>query len=76
MGRVASKSNARCWEGSLRVSKEDLSLLFILSHLKSPGPVNYPGYPSPRRGAHKGRGTWHPQGTHGLWGTGIQVFAK
>jgi hypothetical protein len=33
IGRVASQSNTRRWEGSLCVSEEDMSLLFILSHL-------------------------------------------
>jgi hypothetical protein len=35
MGRVASQSNTRRWEGSLCVSEEDMPLLFILSHLSS-----------------------------------------
>lgn len=35
MGRIESKSNTRHWEGSLCVSEEGMSLLFILSHLSS-----------------------------------------
>jgi hypothetical protein len=35
IGRVASQSNTRRWEGSLCVSEEDMSLLFILSHFSS-----------------------------------------
>jgi hypothetical protein len=35
MGPVASQSNTRRWEGSLCVSEEDMSSLFILSHLSA-----------------------------------------
>jgi len=35
MGRVAATSTTRRWEGSRRVSEEDISLLFILSHLSA-----------------------------------------
>jgi hypothetical protein len=35
MERVALQSNTRRWEGSLCVSEEDMSLLFILSHLSA-----------------------------------------